>query len=249
MRRVVIVLAVLALVAACRRSSPRDTVKVAAASDLARAFEELGPAFTASTGQRVVFTFGSSGLLAKQIGEGAPYDLFAAANAAYITQVIDKGACDGSTRTMYAQGRIVVWSRGAKVGALAELADPRFVKIAIANPDHAPYGKAARQALEHAGVWDAVAGKLVFGENVQQTKQWAQDGSADAAIIALSLSIAGDGGTTLAIDPALHDPLDQQLVVCGHGPGATGARAFAAVLSAPAGRAIMRRYGFKLPDE
>ncbi len=251
MRRqsLVLVLAVVAAIAGCRRSSSSGTVKVAAASDLARAFEELGPAFTAQTGHRVVFTFGSSGLLAKQIGAGAPFDLYAAASAAYVTQVIDKGACDPSTRTRYAQGRIVVWSRGAKLAALAELADPRFGKVAIANPEHAPYGKAAKQALERIGVWDAVAPKLVFGENVQQTKQWAQDGSADAAIIALSLSIAGDGGTTIPIDPSLHEPLDQELVVCGRGAATAGARAFAAFLAAPAGRAIMRRYGFKLPGE
>jgi molybdate transport system substrate-binding protein len=235
-RRAVVLAALFALAAGCRRHASSGTVKVAAAADLARAFEELGPAFTAKTGHKVVFTFGSSGLLAKQIGEGAPYDLYAAANASYVTQVIDEGVCDATTRTLYAQGRIVVWSRGAKVGSLAELADPRFGKIAIANPDHAPYGKAARQALQHAGVWDQVSGKLVFGENVQQTKQWAQDGSADAAIIALSLSIAGDGGTTLPIDPSFHDPLDQQLVVCGNGEEADAARQFAGFISSREGR-------------
>lgn len=249
-RTLLAALAALALATAgCRRSSPRGTVRVAAAADLARAFEELGPAFTAATGTRVVFTFGSSGLLARQITAGAPYDVYAAASAAYVEQVVAAGVCDGSTRARYAQGRIVVWSRHQTVRSLADLADPRFGKVAIANPDHAPYGKAAREALTRAGVWGAVEKKLVFGENVQQTKQWAQDGSADAAIIALSLSLAGDGGTTVAIDPSFHAPLDQELVVCARGAAAAGARAFATFLGSPDGRAIMRRYGFKLPGD
>jgi molybdate transport system substrate-binding protein len=196
-----------------------------------------------------VFTFGSSGLLAKQISNGAPFDLFAAANADYVTQVIDARACDGATRALYAQGRIVVWSRKGKVASLAALAEPQYAKVAIANPDHAPYGKAARQALQKAGVWDAVNRKLVFGENIQQTMQWAQDGSADAAVVALSLATVNTAGNILPIDPSLYDALDQQLVVCGTGPSADGARKFAAFLASDAGRAIMRRYGFKLPGE
>jgi len=249
MRRFVVVLVALALVVGCRRTSSRGTVKVAAAADLARAFEEVGPAFTKATGTPVVFTFGSSGLLAKQLIEGAPFDLYAAANASYVDQVVSAGVCDAASRAQYAQGRVVAWSRGEKLTSLGELTEPRFRRIAIANPDHAPYGKAAREALQHAGVWEAVQRKLVFGTNVQQTKQWAQDGSADAAIIALSLSTAGDGGTVLPIDASWHAPLDQQLVVCGAGPSADGAHAFAAYLASPAGHAIMRRYGFKLPEE
>lgn len=242
---------VLAVVAGagCRRGNARGTVKVAAASDLARAFEELGPVFTRATGYEVVFTFGSSGLLAKQLGEGGPWDLFAAANAAYVDQVVAAGACDGATRALYARGRIVVWSRDGKVDSLAALADPRWRKIAIANPEHAPYGKAAKQALERTGTWDAVRGRLVYGENIRQTMQWAQDGSADVAITALSLATVTTGGHTLAIDQALYEPLDQQLVVCGRGPGAEGARAFAAFVNGPEGRAVMRRYGFLRPGE
>lgn len=249
LRPALVALAVILALAGCRRRAAHGTVRVAAAADLQRAFEELGPRFTRQTGHPVAFTFGSSGLLAKQIAEGAPFDLYAAANASYVGQVVDAGACDGSTRQLYAQGRIVIWSTHEKVRDLAALAEPRFRKIAIANPDHAPYGKAAKQALTRAGVVDAITPKLVFGENVQQAKQFADTGSAEAAIVALSLVTAGAGGEVTPIDPSLHDPLDQQLVACGHGPGAAGARAFIAYLGSAEGREVMRRYGFKLPGE
>ncbi len=248
-------LAVLVLVAVigCRRGSPRGTVKVAAAADLSRAFTEVGKAFTARTGTPVVFTFGSSGLLAKQLAEGAPFDLYAAASRQYVTQVVDAGACDGATRSLYGIGRLVVWTKGAPIAKLEELAEARFAKIAIANPDHAPYGKAAREALQQAGVWDRVADRMVFGENVQATMQWAQDGSADAAVVALSLATVTTGGTSLPVDPALHAPLEQELVVCGKGDGKTGSKAgataFAAFVASPEGRDIMRNYGFRLPGE
>lgn len=237
------------LLAGCRSHHSAGTVRVAAAADLARAFDEVGKAFTAKTGTKVVFTYGSSGLLAKQLGEGAPFDLFAAASKTYVQQVVDKGVCDGATRAPYALGRLVVWSKGQPLTAITDLTDPRFGKIAIANPDHAPYGKAAKQALTKLGVWDQVQSRLVFAENVQVTMQWAQDGSADAAIVALSLATVAQGGTSIPVDPGLHDPLEQELVVCGKGAGAAGAKAFAAFVASPAGRDIMRNYGFKLPGE
>ncbi|HTJ45592.1 MAG TPA: molybdate ABC transporter substrate-binding protein, partial [Kofleriaceae bacterium] len=224
----------------------------AAASDLAFAFKDVGAAFEQKTGVKVVFTFGSTGLLSKQIADGAPFDVFAAANVSYVDDVVKKGACDKGTQSMYARGRIVVWSpeggAAAAPASLAELADPRFTKIAIANPAHAPYGKAAKQALIKAGVWDTVQPKLVFGENVQQTLQFAQSGNADAAIVALSLATVTKGGKSLAIDDTMFDPIDQALVVCGDGAIAAG-RDFTAFVASEEGRSIMRRYGFLLPGE
>jgi molybdate transport system substrate-binding protein len=242
-------LAALALAAGCRERSSGDTIKVAAASDLARAFEDVGRAFTAKTGHKVVFTFGSSGLLAKQLTQGAPFDLYAAASKSFVQQVVDAKACDASTRAMYGRGRLVAWSKAGPLTDLRELAEPRFAKIAIANPEHAPYGKAAKQALEKLELWDAVSSRLVFAENIQITMQWAQDGSADAALVALSLATVTTGGVSVPVDQTLHDPLDQELVVCGNGPATDGARAFAAYVASPAGRDIMRNYGFRLPGE
>ncbi len=255
---IVAVIAFAALsVAACDKKSPADApkgpVKVAAAADLTFAFEELGKAFEAKTGQKVVFSFGSTGQLAKQLEEAAPFDLFAAANVSFVDQVVKAGACDGAARSQYAQGRIVLWARAggavATTTSLKDLTDAKFVKIAIANPEHAPYGKAAKEALEAAGVWDAVQPKIVYGENIKQTMQFAQTGNAEAAIVALSLAIVEKDGAYSLIDPASHKPLDQALVVCKNGQNAAGGKAFADFVNSPDGRAIMNKYGFVLPGE
>lgn len=227
-------------------------IRVAAAADLALAFKEIGAAFEKETGDKTSFSFGSTGLLAKQIQEGAPFDLFAAANISFVDDVVKAGVCDGSQKSLYARGRIVVWTRKGSTVAppktLADLADARFAKVAIANPEHAPYGKAAQQALEKVGVWAQVKPKLVFGENVQQTLQFAQSGNVEAAIVALSLAVQSDGAW-LPIDVELHQPLDQALVLCGHSPALAEAAKLSAFVGSPAGRAIMRRYGFLLPGE
>src|SRR5215510_2213704 len=149
----------LALTAACSsKPSPARTVKVAAAADLAKAFDELKTEFQTKTGITVDVQYGSSGLLAKQIEQGAPFTLFAAANREYVDQAIKAGRCDAATAHSYARGRIVVWTpkEVTKLDKLADLADPRFHKIAIANPEHAPYGRAAKQAFEKAGIWPQI---------------------------------------------------------------------------------------------
>lgn len=229
-------------------------LKVAAAADLAAAFKDVGEAYEKKTGQAVTFTFGSTGLLAKQIAEGAPYDVFAAANVSYADDAVKSGACFGDTKTMYATGRIVMWAKkGAPLpGKLDDLADPKFAKIAIANPDHAPYGQAAKQALTKAGLWDKISPRIVYGENVQQTLEYASSGNAEIAIVALSLAIVSDG-QYLAIDPSLHDRIDQALVVCKGPSTSTTAsepgKAFTTFVGSADGRTIMRRYGFLLPGE
>jgi molybdate transport system substrate-binding protein len=228
-------------------------IKVAAAADLAFAFKDVGAAFERKTGSKVSFTFGSTGQLAKQISEGAPYDVFAAANVSYVDDVVKAGACDPDTKARYARGRIVIWTKKssgvAAAAALTDLTDARFVKIAIANPDHAPYGRAAKQALEAAGVWEAVKPKIVYGENVQQTLQFAQTGNTEAAISALSLATVAEDGAYQLIDESLHKPIDQALVVCHRGTSAEVARDFTAFVNSRDGRAIMTRYGFLLPGE
>lgn len=221
---------------------------VAAASDLRPAFEELGPRFTARSGIPVTFAFGSSGRLAQQIENGAPFDVFASADVAYVDRVIAAGAGDERTKRTYAFGRIVIWSDGAPHPDLKALADPSIAPVAVANPAHAPYGVAAVTALRRAGVYDVVAPRLVYGENVSDTLRLASSGNADAAIVALSLAIASDGGWTL-IDESLHDPLEQALVVTAPPERAAGARGFADFIGGPEGRRVMRRYGFLLPGD
>ncbi len=244
--RLLLLVIALTSVTGCGRH-PSGTVKIAAASDLARAFEELGRLFSKRTGLKPVFTFGSSGLLSKQLAEGAPYAVFAAANQNYVDDLTGKGVCDPASKRLYARGRLVVWSKTAVIERLADLTQPAIQKIAIANPEHAPYGIAARQALRANQLWDVVSGKMVYAENVRQALQWAQDGQADAAIVALSLAVVTEGGRTFAIDPAFHEPLDQAVAVCGTGKAAADGARFVELLTSPEGRELMQRYGFTLP--
>jgi molybdate transport system substrate-binding protein len=263
-RTLVTLISIAAAGVACKKDEPAPgpgkatttepvTIKVAAAADLAFAFKEMGELYEKQTGNKVTFTFGSTGQLAKQISEGAPYDVFAAANVSFVDDVVKADACDGATKAPYARGRIVVWTKKsggvAAPTAITDLTDARFVKIAIANPEHAPYGKAAKQALEAAGIWDAVQSKIVYGENIQQTLQFAQTGNAEAAIAALSLALVTDDGAYLPIDDKLHKPIDQALVVCKRGGHADAGKAFVALVNGEGGRAVMKRFGFLLPGE
>ena len=230
-----------------------EPLRVAAAADLALAFKEVGAAFEKQSGKRVDFSFGSTGLLAKQIAEGAPFDVFAAANISFVDDVVREGACLGETKALYAKGRIVMWSKDpwALPKDIKDLEDAKYAKVAIANPEHAPYGRAAREALTKAGSWAAVEPRAVYGENVQQTLMFARSGNADVAIVALSLAVTSPGNYT-PIDPSLHAPLDQALVVCkggSKGPKTNEARAFVDYVGYDAGRAIMKRFGFLLPGE
>ncbi len=246
-----VVLALAMIGAGCSSKSSGRTVRVAAASDLAKAFEEIAKEFEAKTKITPVIDFGSSGLLAKQIEQGAPYFLYAAANKTFSEQVIKAGRCDGSSAKLYARGRIVVWTPTGVAAPvkLADLADERFKRIAIANPDHAPYGVAAQQALQKAGVWAQIEDRIKLGPDVQTTMLYARRGEVDAAIVALSLAVVTDGGSFLKIEAALHEPLDQQMVVCGNGEEADAARQLANFISSREGREIMTRYGFLLPGE
>jgi molybdate transport system substrate-binding protein len=239
------------LATGCRKEVESKPLLVAAAADLAFAFPAIAAAFEAKTGQKVTFSFGSTGLLAKQIAEGAPFDLFAAANVSFARDVVKRGACREGSEKLYARGRIVLWTKdGAAPASVAELADERYRKIAIANPEHAPYGRAAEQAMAAAGVLDAIRPRLIFGENVQQTLQYAKSGNAEVGIVALSLAIATEGGRYTLIEETAHDAIDQAMVMCSKdAERAARASELAAFIGSPEGRAVMRRCGFLLPGE
>jgi molybdate transport system substrate-binding protein len=244
-------ISLLLLALSCKARS--EPLRVAAAADLGQAFAQLGPAFSAqsSTPTDLKLTIGSTGLLARQLLQGAPFDLFLAANVSYAEQAVKAGACDGQSLATYARGRLVIWVKGAG-GAeltLSSLADARFQHIAIANPEHAPYGKAARDALSRAGIWGRVSERMVYGENVQQTFELAKSGNADVAIIGLSLAFGTVDGSWAVVDDALHEPIDQALVVCNNGTNRAGARRLKTFLEGPEGRAILRRFGFLLAGE
>src|SRR6266850_7895373 len=244
----------LSLVASCNRNPPvkdNSEITVAAAADLTPAFEELGREFQATHSINVVFSFGSSGLLEKQIENGAPMDIFAAANTEYIDQLDKKGLIIRGTKAIYARGRITLWTpkdSTLHIEKLADLTGAEVKRIAIANPDHAPYGMAAREALQKAGVWESIKAKLIYGDNIRQTLQFAQTGNVEVAMAALSLSLQSDGHWVL-IPEELHKPLDQAFALIKGTKNEKAAREFAEFISGPLGRTIMRKYGFILPGE
>ena len=242
----------LACITACKTKSPAtttaspDEITVAAAADLTPAFEELGREFQSATKTKVVFVFGSTGMLTRQIENGAPFDLFAAANVSYIDELDQKGLIIPDSKAIYARGRITLWTpneSNLRLQGIADLARPEVQRIAIANPDHAPYGLAAKQALQSAGVWDRVQPKLVYGDNIRQTLQYAQTGNVEVAIVALSLSVQSNGRWSL-IPEDLHEPIDQALAVIKTTKKEQAARAFATFITSPQGKAIMKKYGF-----
>lgn len=251
---VLLLVALLWLMMGCQTAdSPPPPVEltVGAAADLEFAFTEIAALFEQETGHRVTLVFGSTGQLAQQIENGAPYDLYAAANVDFVDGLLAKGLVLEETKALYAQGRIVLAvNRNAGVAAttLPDLLADEIQRIAIANPDHAPYGRAAQQALESTGVWEQVQPKLIFGENIRQTLQFLQTGDAQVAIIALSIANVPEI-TWVLLDDALHLPLNQALAVVSSSAHPTEAQAFAEFINGPIGRPIMQKYGFILPGE
>lgn len=248
MRRHALALVALLLAgcASAPSAAPQDEpLLVAAASDLQGAFTELAETYTAQTGRPVRFSFGSSGQLAEQLKNGAPFELYASASARYVDEVLAAGRGEPASRAEYAVGRLAVWTPDEEV-ALGELVAPRFRRIAIANPEHAPYGLAAHQALDSAGVLDRVQDRLVLGESVTDTLRLATSGNADAALVALSLVVDGAGRYVVVPEQA-HAPLRQALLVTAPPARQEAAQAFADLVLAPEGRRLLARYGFGAP--
>jgi len=234
-----------------------DAPVVAAASDLQFALGEIAEAFEAETGEAVTLSFGSSGNLARQIRQGAPYQMYLSADESFVFDLHK----DGFTRdegALYALGRIVIFTPHespleADSGLddlAAGLEEGRVTRFAIANPEHAPYGRRAEEALRHRGLWEAIAPHLVFGENVSQAAQFAATGNVQGGIIAHSLALAprvAARGSFALIPDAWHSPLRQRMVLLNNA-GAV-AEHFYRYLQAPAARDILRRHGFAFPGE
>ncbi|MBK8909427.1 MAG: molybdate ABC transporter substrate-binding protein [Rhodospirillales bacterium] len=229
---------------------------VAAAADLQFALADIAAAFRRETGASVTLTFGASGNLARQIRQGAPYQLYLSADEAYVLDLAREGFTRGPG-AVYANGRLVVFApQGSPVapdgsldGLRGALNEGRVQAFAIANPEHAPYGARAREALRHAGLWEAVEPHLVYGENVAQAAQFATSGSADGGIFAHALALSpavGRLGRFALIPAAYHTPLRQRMVLL-RPAGATAAR-FYDYLQQPPAWALLDRYGFARPD-
>ncbi|MBD3787962.1 MAG: molybdate ABC transporter substrate-binding protein [Sphingomonadales bacterium] len=254
-RRAVLAIVTSVTLAAAPALAQDDAPVVAAASDLQFAVKEIAEAFKTETGKEVKLAFGSTGNFARQIREGAPFQMFMAADEKFVKQL----AADGFTRdegALYAEGRVVVMvphgsalKPDEAMDNLAAMLDAGTItRFAIANPEHAPYGLRAQEALQHRGLWDKIQPHLVLGENVSQTAQFALSGNAEGGIIAYSLALAPEvkvQGEFALIPADWHDPLLQRMVLLKNaGPVA---EAFYAYMSTPAARAIMERYGFVLP--
>jgi molybdate transport system substrate-binding protein len=231
-----------------------DSISVAAAADLQPALQEIAAAFEKQTGHKVNVTYGSSGNFFAQIQNGAPFDLFFSADIGYPRKLEAAGLAEPGTLYNYALGRIVIWvRRDSSVDVYKgwhALLDPSVQKIAIANPKHAPYGRAAVAALQRAGIYDNVEGKLVFGENISQAAQFVASGNAQAGILALSLARAPamrNQGRHWEIPSDAHPPIEQWVIVLKSSPSKNVAREFLEYVKTAPGRAVLERYGFEVP--
>lgn len=240
---------------ACVTPVRAGEITIAAASDLNFAFKQIVAEFEKKTGHIVKLSLGSSGNFYAQLSNGAPFDLFFSADMSYPRKLVEAGLADAATLYMYGVGRIVVWvPKGSPIDVaplgLKALQHPAVKKIAIANPKHAPYGRAAIAAMEHFKVYDSVKDKLVLGENIAQTAQFVQTGGADIGIIALSLALAPvlkETGTFWDVPLAAHQRLEQGAVVLSKAKDPKTARVFLDYVRGPEGRGVFARYGFLIP--
>jgi molybdate transport system substrate-binding protein len=234
-----------------------DAPAVAAAADLTYALRDIAQRFHSDSGRQVRLSFGSSGNFAQQIVHGAPFELFLSADERYVQRLAKQGFTRDAG-ALYAIGRIVLFvPHGSPLKADAQLVDlgnalrdGRLKRFAIANPEHAPYGRAAREALQHAGLWERIQTRLVLGENASQATQFAASGSTQGGIVPLSLSRAPEIarlGMFALISAQWHRPLRQRMVLL-KGADAV-AEAFYRYLQTPEAREVFRHYGFVLPGE
>jgi molybdate transport system substrate-binding protein len=251
MRRAAYLLRLLLLMALATPVFAQQELTIAAAADLQSAMREIATRFEKTTGAKVKLSFGSSGNFFSQIENGAPFDLFFSADIDYPKKLQAAGLAIPDSLYQYATGKIVLWvpkssaldvSRGLQV-----VADPSVQKLAIANPEHAPYGRAAQAALRRAGLWDKVSSKLVLGENISQTAQFVQSGNADAGILALSLVLAAgmkDQGRYFEVSQDLYPPLQQSAVILSHSQHKELAARFMDFLKTDEIRSLLKQYGF-----
>ena len=231
-----------------------NKIRVAAAADLKFAMVELVQKFEEQSAARVEVTYGSSGNFFSQMQNGAPFDVFFSADVDYPRRLAAAGLAEPDKLYEYAVGRIVIWAPAdanvnVKQDGWKTLLAPQVQKIAIANPEHAPYGRAAVAAMQKAAIYEQVKPKLVYGENISQAAQFVQSGSAQAGIVALSLAVspAMRDGKSWIIPAEMHPPIEQAAIVLRAARNKGGATAFMEFVASAKGREVLARFGFRLP--
>ncbi len=227
---------------------------IAAASDMAYCMDELGAAFTREVPQaKLKVSVGASGNFYAQIKHGAPFDLFLSADMTYPARLAKDGAADRASLAPYAIGRLAIWSLDARFDVklgMRVFTDRRLTRVAIANPEVAPYGRAAKAALEQHGLWDSVKPKLVLGENIAQTAQFVQSGNAELGIVSLATVLAPQlkgMGNYYVIPEGSTPPIEHGMIISNKGKSNPLAARFARFMRSTAAREILVRYGFGLP--
>jgi molybdate transport system substrate-binding protein len=236
--------------ATTNQPTPPPELVIAAAANLTDAFTEMGSTFTSKTGVRVVFSFGATAELAKQIENGAPFDVFAAADTEHIDSLEHAGLLTPGTRAIYARGRLVLWLPAGsplKLERIEDITANQFDRIAIAKPDVAPYGKAAVDSLKQLGIWTQIEPRAIYAQNVSQARQYAATGNAEVAFIPLALVKPGDG-SYLEVEESLHQPINQGLAVIKSSAKQDEARQFVSFVLSPEGQQLLKSKGYSTPS-
>lgn len=236
--------------AGCQSQSPggpgSPEIIVAAAANLTEAAGEIGQRFTDNTGIRVTFSFGATADLAKQIENGAPFDVYVAADVLHVDRLQQQGLLTADSRAVYAHGRLVLWVPAAsklRIQRVQDITSKEFERIAIAKPDIAPYGHAAVESMGALGMWEQIQPRVIYAQNTAQAKQFAATGNAEVAFIPLALVKTGEG-TYLEIDNNLHQPIDQALGIVKNSSHQKAARQFVEFLLSEQGQEILASRGY-----
>ena len=251
MRLRVLLACALVFLASCAAPAPeaKKKITVAAAANLTDVMGEIGPAFTRKDGTDVVLSYSSTAQLAQQIDNGAPFDVFAAADTEHVDGLVKSGKLTSTSRAVYVRGQLALWiPKGDQMGVhdLKDLTDAKIHFIAIAQPSLAPYGQAAVEALRSAGLYDRLQPKFVYGNTINLAKQLAGSGNAEVCFTAYSL-VLHESGTVMKVDPQLYKPIEQALAIVAASPHQADALKFDEFLLGPDGRSILAKSGYILP--
>ena len=247
---------ILACTLAASAAGQEKLVNIAAAADLSAALKDIAASFEKQKGIEAKLSFGASGALTQQIENGAPFDVFLSADMGYPEQLVKEGHASSATLYRYAVGKLVLWAQSNSPldferNGMNAILDPSVQKIAIANPQHAPYGRAAVAALKHAGLYDRVSTRLVLGENLSQAAQFVESGNAQVGFVALAHVKAPElngKGKYWLVPADAYPPIDQGAVVLSHSEHSKEAAEFIDFMKTKEAATILQRYGFTLPE-